>query len=101
MNKDEIDKLLIDVGIDSFKTIDEEEIDGAYVLTYEDYDEFSNVYNALENSSKAKKNSPESFLNEKESHIQYETKNYRLELIGLFDDDDYTLTITKIGDIDN
>lgn len=92
-----IDNLLRDIGISDTG----EYVDNVYVITFADYDEFSDVYNILENAVNITKNSPESFLNEKESHVQYETEDYVIELIGLFDVDEYTLNIREREEITN
>lgn len=69
--------------------------DKYFVINLEDYDDFVKVYNKLEKSLDVFKNSLASFTNEEDAHVQYETDDgIILELVGVFDDDDYTLNIS-------
>lgn len=70
-----------------------------YVGHLDSYDDFIDAYNKLERSLDLFKNSLASFMTEEESHVQFETDDGLLiELVGLFDDDDYTINITKDDD---
>ena len=67
-----------------------------YVITLESYDDFVKVYNKLEKSLDLFKNSLASFFTEDESHMQYENDDGIIfELVGILDEDDYTLNISK------
>lgn len=76
------------------------EKDGDYYVGYlESYEDFVNTYNKLERSLDIFKNSLASFMTEDESHIQYETDDgIIIELVALFDDDEYTINISKEED---
>ena len=70
--------------------------DGNYFVIYvESYDDFLRLYNKLENSLEVFKNSLSSFMAEEDCHIQYETDDgIILELVGILDEDNYTLNIS-------
>ena len=76
------------------------EKDGDYYVGYlESYEDFVNTYNKLERSLDIFKNSLASFMTEDESHIQYETDDgIIIELVAIFDDDEYTINISKEKD---
>ena len=90
--EEKIKYLLKDLRIDDTGG---EIIDNYYVITIPDYNEFNRVYNKLEKSLKITKDSNESFLNEQEAHIQYESDDLLIELIAILDEDNYTLNITE------
>lgn len=70
-----------------------------WVVTLDSYEDFVKTYNKLEKSLVVFKNSLLSFMTEEESHIQYETDDgLILELVAIFDEDDYTLNISKEED---
>lgn len=70
-----------------------------YVGHLESYEDFIDAYNKLERSLDVFKNSLASFMTEDDSHIQYETEDGLLiELVAIFDDDDYTINISKDED---
>lgn len=70
-----------------------------WVATLDSYDDFVRTYNKLENSLVVFKNSLLSFMTETEGHIQYETDDaFLVELVAVFDEDDYTLNISKDKD---
>lgn len=67
-----------------------------YVITLDSYDDFVRTYNKLEKSLDVFKNSLASFFTGEDSHMQYETDDgLILELVGVLDEDDYTLNISK------
>ena len=72
-----------------------EVIDDVYVIRFDDYDKFTDIYNKLENGDFMDKISPESFLNESECNVRYENDDYILFLIGIFDDDDYSVNLVE------
>ena len=70
-----------------------------YVGHLESYEDFVDAYNKLERSLDVFKNSLASFMNEDESHVQFETDDGLLiELVAILDEDDYTINITKDED---
>lgn len=76
-----------------------EKQDNYYVVRYDSYEDFIRLYNKLEKSLVVFKNSLLSFVTEEEGHIQYETDDgLILELVAIFDEDDYTLNISKEED---
>lgn len=85
--KDILNKININIPIEE---------DGDYYVGYIDsYEDFVNTYNKLERSLDVFKNSLASFMTEEESHIQYETDDgIIIELIALFDEDEYTINIS-------
>lgn len=87
-----MDKLLKEL-----KVVQEGEmIDGVYVVTLNDYDEFSSMYNRLESSVSLSKDSTQSSMDEEDAHILFDNEDYIVELIALFEEDDYTLNITSL-----
>lgn len=92
LNKNIIN-ILEDVGVDpdSFS-----EIDNYLVFDLYDYDYFNNVYNRLEKNIEVDRDSDNSSLDTDKAHIIYVYKNYLLELIAFYGDDDkesYSLNI--------
>ena len=86
-----IEKVNIDVELDKEKDY--------YVGHLESYEDFVDAYNKLERSLDVFKNSLASFMTEDDSHIQYETDDGILvELVAIFDDDDYTINFSKDED---
>lgn len=71
------------------------ETSDGYEYATDDYDEFTDIYNKLESYTKLVKNSPQSFLNESGSHVEFDGDNYFVYLDADFNIDDYILTITK------
>ncbi len=70
-----------------------------YVVKIDSYDDFIKIYNKFEKSLEVFKNSLASFLTEEDCHVQYETDSgFIFELVGIFDDDDYTINISKDKD---
>ena len=73
-----------------------EEIDDYLVFDLYDYDYFNDVYNALERNIEVDRDSDNSSLDTEKAHIIYVYKNYLLELVAFFDEDEeqsYTLNI--------
>ncbi len=68
-------------------------IDNYYVINLYDYDTFNNVYNKLEKNIECERDSDQSSLNEDEAHITYVYKDVLIELIALFNSDEYSLNI--------
>ena len=86
-----LEKVNIDINLEKEKDY--------YVGHLDSYDDFIDAYNKLERSLDLFKNSLASFMTEEESHVQFETDDGLLiELVGLFDEDDYTINITKDED---
>lgn len=69
--------------------------DGYYVVQLENYEEFNSTYLALEHNKDIERDSEHSFTHIDETHIQYEKEGFIIELIGLLDDDEYSLNIIK------
>ena len=70
-----------------------------WVVTLDSYEDFVKTYNKLEKSLVVFKNSLLSFITESEGHLQYETDDGLIvEVVALFDDDDYTINISKDED---
>lgn len=89
---DEIKELLKELNI--FKSGKETE-DGYYVVKLDSYEEFNSVYLALEHEVGINRDSDASFVRVDEAHIQYNKGKLIIELIGLLDDNNYTLNIFK------
>lgn len=91
----QIQEILEKVNID----VELEEEKDYYVGHLESYEDFIDAYNKLERSLDVFKNSLASFMTEDDSHIQYETDDGLLvELVAIFDDDDYTINFSKDED---
>ena len=73
--------------------IESEKIDDYQVFHLEDYDLFNQIYNKLERNIEVERDSDSSSLNEEDTHITYIYKDLLIELVGIFDEDDYTLNI--------
>ena len=71
------------------------ETEDGYGYETESYDEFTDIYNKLESYTKLVKNSPQSYLNEASSHIEFDGDGYFVYLDADFNIDEYLLTITK------
>lgn len=86
-----LEKVNIDVELEKDKDY--------YVGHLESYEDFVDAYNKLERSLDVFKNSLASFMTEDDSHIQYETEDGLLiELVAIFDEDDYTINVSKDED---
>ena len=86
-----LEKVNIDVELEKEKDY--------YVGHLESYEDFVDAYNKLERSLDVFKNSLASFMTEEVSHIQYETEDGLLiELVAIFDEDDYTINVSKDED---
>lgn len=86
-----LEKVNIDVELEKEKDY--------YVGHLESYEDFVDAYNKLERSLDVFKNSLASFMTEEDSHIQYETEDGLLvELVAIFDEDDYTINVSKDED---
>ena len=83
-------ELLENVGVDPDSG---EEKEGYQVFNLYDYDYFNEVYNHLEKNLEAERDSDNSSLDMDTAHITYLYKNLLVELVAIFDDDDYSLNI--------
>ena len=72
---------------------DGEVIDNYYVIDLYDYDTFNSVYNRLEKNIEVERDSDQTSLNEDSAHITYIFKDVLVELIALFNEDNYTLNL--------
>lgn len=84
---------LLETLLLSEEDIEEEQRDGYYVIELYDYDTFNSVYNKLEANVDAERDSDNSTLDIENIHITYIYKDILVELLGLLDEDDYTLNI--------
>ena len=89
-DSDSIIKLLENVGVDPDSC---EEIDGYKIFDLYDYDNFNEVYNNLERMLDVEKDSDNSSLDIENAHIVYIYKDMLVELVAIFDDDNYSLNI--------
>lgn len=71
-------------------------INNVYTIDINSYDEFSAIYNKLEQSEIVTKDSDESHFNMDEAHIVYLTDEYVLNLNGDLNSDEYQLMIEEI-----
>lgn len=67
-----------------------------YTINLDNYDEFSALYNKLEQSEIIRKDSDQSTFNMDEAHVVYLSDEYELNLDGDLTDDVYALIITDI-----
>lgn len=67
-----------------------------YTITIDSYDEFSMIYNKLEQSEEISKNSDESYFNMDDAHIIYMSDKYDVILNGDLSSDIYILTIEEV-----
>lgn len=89
-------KLLENVGVDP-DSIEETE-DGYKTFDLYDYDNFNEVYNNLEKMLDVEKDSDNSSLDIENAHIIYIYKDLLVELVAIFDEDDYSLNIFEKED---
>lgn len=95
---DEIIELLETVGVDPDSGYE----DGKYIVfDLYDYDYFNEVYSKLERNIEVERDSDSSRLDEETAHVTYLYKDMLVELVGLFDEDDYSLNICEDGEEDN
>ena len=70
------------------------ELDSEYVIN--DYDEFTDIYNKLESSQMyVTKNSPQSYLTEDKSHVEFDGDGFIIYLDANFEKDTYSIKSTK------
>ena len=69
---------------------------GVYTIDINSYDEFSIIYNKLEQSEVITKDSDESSFNMDEAHIVYLADEYVLNLNGDLNSDEYQLMIEEL-----
>ena len=69
---------------------------GVYTIRIDTYDEFSALYNKLEQSEVIQKDSDQSTFNMDEAHVVYLSDECELNLDGDLTDDVYALIITDI-----
>ena len=67
-----------------------------YTITIDSYDEFSMIYNKLEQSEDISKNSGESYFNMDDAHVIYMSDKYDVILNGDLSSDIYMLTIEEV-----
>lgn len=92
---DEIIELLETVGVDPDSGYE----DGQYIVfDLYDYDYFNEVYTKLEKNIEVERDSDSSHLDIEYTHITYLYKDMLIELVGLFDEDEYTLNICEDGE---
>lgn len=72
-----------------------EEDDKGYHYEFDDYDTFTTMYNKLENTRSITKNSPQSYLNENEGHVEFDGEDFTVYLDGDFNIDDYKIIIIE------
>lgn len=68
-------------------------MEGNYEYEFEDYDEFTEIYNKLEKTRLVNKNSPQSYLSTTKCHIEFDGDDFYVYLDGDFNIDDYKLKI--------
>lgn len=73
-------------------------LDNSLVVDINSYDEFSALYNKLEQSEKLSKDSDESYFNMDNAHVIYLSDNYELILNGDLSNDVYQLSIQELND---
>ena len=69
---------------------------GVYTIDINSYDEFSAIYNKLEQSEVITKNSDESYFNMDEAHIVYTTDKFVVNLNGDLTADEYQIIIEEL-----
>lgn len=75
-------------------------IDGVYVITLDNSDEYSRVYTILDKSEIAELNDEEISLDVKDSIIGYYSPEFYIKLQSDFDNDVYTVSFEEIKDED-
>ena len=70
-------------------------IENKYVIEINTYDEFSALYNKLEQSEKITKDSDESSFNMDNAHVVYFADDYEIILNGDLSNDVYQLSISE------
>lgn len=89
MNKEEVIKLLDDLGLDPTGKFDEHR----YVVQLEDSDEYARYYTKLDEASDFQLIDSSSISAEHLNVLTYSDDVYKLKLSANFDDDYYTLSI--------
>lgn len=87
-----MEQLLKDLSISSTGKY----VNDNYVIDIESYDEFSSIYNKLEQSEIIKKDSDESYFNMDEAHIVYITDKFVVNLNGDLTADEYQMIIEEL-----
>ena len=67
-----------------------------YTITIDSYDEFSALYNKLEQSEVVNKDSDESFFNLDEAHVVYLNDDFEVNLNADLNNDKYTFQVKEI-----
>ncbi len=67
-----------------------------YTITIDSYDEFSALYNKLEQSEVINKDSDESFFNLDEAHVVYLNDDFEVNLNADLNNDKYTFQVKEI-----
>lgn len=72
-------------------------IEDKYVVNIDTYDEFSALYNKLEQSEKITKDSDESHFNMDDAHVVYYSDKYEIILNGDLSEDVYQLSVEELA----
>lgn len=91
MDMNKISQLLFDLNIKKEGEI----VDDYYVIKLDNYNEFNQVYNKLEKSLELERDSNNSKVDEDSAHVEYFNDDLTVELIAIFDEDEYTLNIIE------
>lgn len=70
-----------------------EMVDNYFVVDLYDYNNFNTVYNKLEKNIEFERDSDQTSLDENAAHITYLYKDMLVELVALFDSDNYSINI--------
>lgn len=69
--------------------------DNKYTENIDSYNEFTDYYNAFESSLDIGRDSNESYMDEDDIYILFVGDNFKVELTGSLEKDNYKLEITK------
>lgn len=92
MNKEEVIKLLDDLGLDPTGEFDEHR----YVVQLEDSDEYARYYTKLDEAADFQLVDASSISAERVNVLTYSDDTYKLKLSANFDDDYYTLSVEGV-----
>ena len=95
---DKVIELLETVGVDPDSGYEDDQY---LVFDLYDYDYFNEVYTKLEQNIEVERDSDSSHLDTEYAHITYFYKDMLVELVGLFDEDEYTLNICDNGETED
>lgn len=91
MNKEEVIKLLDDLGLDPTGDFDEHR----YIVQLEDSDEYARYYTKLDEASDFQLVDSSSISAEHVNVLTYSDNTYKLKLSANFDDNYYTLSVEE------